>query len=98
MNATLLYRIAAALLLLFAVIHTYGLMGFKPATAEGLAVRDAMNSARLGICCCPACLPGSDRGLLLGVARYSHRHLLSLGGVVASCAESLTSRRPQEFI
>ena len=45
MNATLLYRIAAALLLLFAVLHTFGFLGFKPPTAEGLAVRDAMTSA-----------------------------------------------------
>ncbi len=44
MNATLLYRVAAVLLVLFAGGHTLGFMGFKPPTAEGLAVRDAMAS------------------------------------------------------
>jgi len=37
MSATLLYRIAAATLLLFAVGHTLGFLGLKPASAEGLA-------------------------------------------------------------
>ena len=46
MNATLLFRIAAGLLVLFAVGHTLGFLGFKPATAEGLAVRDAMNAVQ----------------------------------------------------
>ena len=44
MNATLLYRIAAALLLLFAVGHTLGFLSFKPTSPEALAVRDAMNN------------------------------------------------------
>ena len=44
MNATLLYRIAAVLLLLFAAGHTLGFLGFKPPSPEGLAVRDAMNN------------------------------------------------------
>ena len=42
MNATLLYRIAAVLLLLFALGHTVGFLKFTPPTAEGVAVRDAM--------------------------------------------------------
>ena len=136
MNATLLYRIAAALLFLFAVLHTFGFLGFKPPTAEGLAVRDAMTSvqfeikgasgsygkfymgfgltvtaylnllrvscvasrqhgnqstakrprSRLGICCCPDCLSGSDGGLLLPIAGAilgHHRHLSGLGRMAA---------------
>src|SRR5262252_3464241 len=47
MNATLLYRIAAVLLLLFAIGHTYGFLGFKPPSPEGVAVRDAMNSVSI---------------------------------------------------
>jgi hypothetical protein len=43
-SATFLYRVAAVLLLLFAVGHTLGFLAFKPSTSEGLAVRDAMNS------------------------------------------------------
>ena len=35
MNATLLYRIAAALLLLFTVLHTFGFLGFKPQPPKG---------------------------------------------------------------
>jgi hypothetical protein len=43
MNATLLYRIAAVLLILFAAAHTFGFLSFTPPTPEGVAVRDAMN-------------------------------------------------------
>jgi hypothetical protein len=44
MNATLLYRIASVLLLLFALGHTVGFLKFKPPTAEGVAVRDAITN------------------------------------------------------
>jgi len=44
MTATLLYRIAAVVLLLFAAGHTFGFLKFKPPTAEGVAVRDAMDN------------------------------------------------------
>jgi hypothetical protein len=43
MKATLLYRIASVLLVLFALGHTVGFLRFKPPSPEGLAVRDAMN-------------------------------------------------------
>jgi len=46
MNPTLLYRIVAIILVLFAAGHTIGFMGFKPSTPEGIAVRDAMNSVQ----------------------------------------------------
>jgi len=46
MNATLLYRIAAVLFVLFAAGHTFGILKFKPPTAEGIAVRDAMNTVQ----------------------------------------------------
>lgn len=50
MSATLLYRIASVLLVLFAVGHTYGFLNFKPPSPEGRAVLDAMNNVhfRLG--------------------------------------------------
>jgi hypothetical protein len=38
MNATLLYRIAAGLFILFAIGHTSGFLSFRPSTGEGLAV------------------------------------------------------------
>lgn len=44
MNATLLYQIAGVLLFLFAAGHTFGFLTFKPRSAEGMAVREAMNS------------------------------------------------------
>ena len=46
MTATLLYRIAAGLLLLFAIGHTVGFLTFKPPTVEGLAVRDSMDKVQ----------------------------------------------------
>lgn len=42
MKGSTFYRIATVLLLLFAAGHTVGFLSFKPPTAEGLAVRDAM--------------------------------------------------------
>src|SRR5215471_17328674 len=49
MKATLLYRIAAVLLLLFATGHTIGFLSFTPPTPEGVAVRDAMNSVHFQV-------------------------------------------------
>jgi len=44
MTAKLLYRIAAVVFVLFAVGHTAGFLTFKPESADGVAVYDAMNS------------------------------------------------------
>jgi hypothetical protein len=49
MTATLLYRIAAVVFVLFAAGHTVGFLKFKPANAEGVAVYDAMNTVRLQV-------------------------------------------------
>ena len=46
MTATLLYRIAAVVLLLFAAGHTFGFLKFQPPTPEGVAVRDAMDNVQ----------------------------------------------------
>ena len=43
MKGTVLYRIASIVLILFAAGHTFGFFSFKPPTAEGLAVYEAMN-------------------------------------------------------
>jgi hypothetical protein len=43
MSATILFRIASVVFLLFALGHTVGFLSFKPPTAEGLAVRTAMS-------------------------------------------------------
>jgi hypothetical protein len=42
MRATISFRIAAVLLLLFAAGHTLGFLPLRPPTAEAMAVRDAM--------------------------------------------------------
>ena len=44
MTTTLLYRIAAIVLALFAAGHTVGFLAFRPSSAEGLAVYNAMYS------------------------------------------------------
>jgi hypothetical protein len=49
MNATLLYRITAVLLLLFAIGHTAGFVIFKPATPEGMAVFNSMDQVHFPI-------------------------------------------------
>jgi hypothetical protein len=49
MNATLLYRIAAVLLNVFAAGHTYGFLKFKPSTSDGVAVRDGMDNVHFQI-------------------------------------------------
>ena len=49
MTATLLYRIAAVLFLVFAAGHTLGFLKFKPPSAEGIAVRDSMESVRFQV-------------------------------------------------
>jgi hypothetical protein len=49
MTATLLYRIAAFVLVLFAAGHTLGFMNFKAPTAEGVAVQQAMDNVRFSL-------------------------------------------------
>jgi hypothetical protein len=49
MSATLLYRIAAVVLLVFAVGHTMGFMTFQPSSSDGLAVYGAMQSVRFDL-------------------------------------------------
>ncbi|MGH9741559.1 MAG: LIC_13387 family protein [Candidatus Acidiferrum sp.] len=44
MKATVLYRIAAVVFVLFAVGHTYGFLSLRAPTVEGRAVFDAMNT------------------------------------------------------
>jgi hypothetical protein len=48
-KATTLYRIAAVLLILFALGHTVGFLRLTPPTPEGIAVRDAMEKVHFQI-------------------------------------------------
>lgn len=49
MNATLFYRIAAVLFVLFAAGHTFGFLKFTPPTPEGIAVRDSMKNVHFHV-------------------------------------------------
>lgn len=46
MSATLAYRIASILLVIFAAGHSYGFLKFKPSTPEAVAVRAGMDKVR----------------------------------------------------
>lgn len=49
MTATLLYRISAFVLVLFAAGHTLGFLKFKAPTPEGVAVQQAMDNVRFSL-------------------------------------------------
>ncbi len=49
MSATALYRIAAVLLVLFAIGHTFGFLHFKPPTPRAAAVRQEMSDVRFPV-------------------------------------------------
>jgi hypothetical protein len=46
MRAARPFRICAVVLVLFAVLHTFGFLGYKPTSAEGVAVKAAMDGVR----------------------------------------------------
>jgi hypothetical protein len=49
MKVTVLYRIAAVLLILFAAGHTIGFLKFRPETPEGRAVFESMNNVHFQV-------------------------------------------------
>ena len=49
MTATVLFKIACVVLILFAAGHTFGFLTFKPPSPEGLAVYDAMNNVHFQV-------------------------------------------------
>ena len=49
MSTNALYRGAAVVLVLFAAGHTFGFLKFRPTSAEGLAVYDAMERVTFGV-------------------------------------------------
>jgi hypothetical protein len=70
MTATLLYRIAAVLLILFAAAHTFGSLNFTPPTPEAAAVRDAMNSVHFTVKGNTYSYGNFYKGLILSVTAY----------------------------
>jgi hypothetical protein len=49
MKATLWFRIAAVVMLIFGVMHTFGFLSFRPPSAEGMAVWNSMNKVSFTI-------------------------------------------------
>jgi hypothetical protein len=90
MKATLLYRIASVLLILFAVGHTIGFLKFKPPTAEGLAVHDAMNKVHFQV----RGKNYSYGGFYVGFGLFNSVYLL-FSALLAWHLGSLAARNPQ---
>ena len=90
MNARVLYRVAAALFVLFATGHTFGFLGFRPPTAEGLAVRDAMMNVRFQV----GHATFSYGGFYIGFGLYVTAYLL-FSAFVAWHLSGLAGSAPQ---
>jgi hypothetical protein len=70
MSATLLYRIAAVILVLFALGHTFGFLSFKPPTPAGIEVRDAMERVQFKVSGQTFSYGGFYRGFGLTITAY----------------------------
>jgi hypothetical protein len=70
MSASLLYRIAAVLFVLFAAGHTFGILKFRPPTAEGVAVWQSMNDVQFHLDGGSYTYGGFYRGLGIYVTVY----------------------------
>lgn len=70
MSGRLAFRLAAAVLVLFAALHTFGFLTFTPPTPEGLAVRDAMNNVGMHVGGDTFTYGGFYRGMGLSVTAY----------------------------
>lgn len=90
MNATLLYRIASVLLLVFAVGHTVGFLKFTPPTPEGVAVRDAMNNVHFQLRSAQFSYGGFYQGFGLFATIY-----LLFAAFLAWYLSGLAARAPQ---
>src|SRR5712692_1550211 len=92
MKATLLYRIAAVLLILFAAGHTIGFLKFKPPTSEAAAVWDAMNNVHFQV----GRASFSYGGFYIGFGLFATAYLLFsaflawyLGGLAATNRQAI---------
>ncbi len=92
MSATVLYRIAAIVLILFAAGHTAGFLTFKPPSAEGIAVRDAMNDVHFAVGGKAYTYGGFYKGFGLTITVYLLFSALlawHLGGLAAAHPEAI---------
>ena len=90
MKATWLYRIAAVLLFLFALGHTFGFLYFKPPTPEGVAVHDAMNNVHFQM----GSATSSYGGFYVGFGLFVTAYLL-FGAFLAWYLSGLVSKAPR---
>lgn len=90
MRAPLLYRIASVLFVLFALGHTLGFLTFKPPTAGGLAVRDAMNNVQFRMDGATLSYGGFYAGFGLFISAY-----LLFSACLAWHLSGLANRLPQ---
>ena len=70
MSATLLFRIAAVLLVLFAAGHTYGFLRFQPPSDAGIAVHDAMKTVTFSVMGKDYTYDGFYKGFGLYISAY----------------------------
>ena len=70
MTATLLYRIAAVIFILFAAGHTFGFLKFKAPTPEGEAVRTGMSRVAFKVGAKEFTYGGFYRGFGLYITAY----------------------------
>ncbi len=90
MNATLLYRIASVMLVLFSLGHTIGFLKLKAPTQEALAVREAMDNVHFEI----RGASFSFGGFYVGFGLYITAYLL-FSAFLAWHLGGLAAREPQ---
>jgi hypothetical protein len=90
MTATSLFRIAAVLLLLFALGHTVGFLKFRPPTPAGETVRQGMDDVHFQV----RGKTYSYGGFYVGFGLFNTLFLV-FGSVLAWHLGSLASRAPQ---
>jgi len=90
MSARLLYRIAAAVLVLFAMGHTFGFLTFRPESADGLAVFNAMSSVHFDFNGAPRSYAEFYTGFGLMVTAY-----LLFCAILSWHLGSLAARQPK---
>jgi hypothetical protein len=88
-KAVWLYRIAAVLFVLFAILHTVGFLSFKAPTAEGLAVWESMNRVHFQIGSANFSYGDFYKGFGLFVSVYSF-----FSGFVAWHLAALSAKSP----
>jgi hypothetical protein len=89
-TATLLYRIASVLQIIFAAGHTYGFLMFKPDSAEGRGVWESMNNVHFQV----GRASLSYGGFYLGFGLFATVYLL-LGAVLAWRLGAMARDNPQ---